>query len=99
VDGGWWITPLTGRATVLPPLAYLWGNADEIAGYGVAAAQLAAISPTSPPAYCDQLLALMTEAAAALYYTHAVSPRYCPQLTLIYEGPTGVQIFQRQDRS
>lgn len=95
VDGGWWITPLTGRATVLPPLAYLWGEADEVAGYSAAAAQLATIATTPPPVYCDQLLALMAEAAAALYYTHTVSPRTCPQLTLVYEGATGVQIFRR----
>jgi hypothetical protein len=95
VDGGWWITPLTGRATVLPPLAYLWGTADEITKHRATAAQLATIAITPPPVYCDQLLALMAEAAADFYYTHAVSPRTCPQLTLVYEGATGVQIFQR----
>ncbi|MCE7981521.1 MAG: hypothetical protein DYG89_10035 [Caldilinea sp. CFX5] len=94
VDGGWWITPLTGRATVLPPLAYLWGEADEIAGYRAAATKLSAIATMPLPLYCDQLMALMAEQAATLYYTHSLSPRYCPQLMLVYEEPTGVQIFQ-----
>jgi len=96
VDGGWWITPLTGRSTVLPPLAYLWGEADAIAGYRVAAATLSAISTSPTPAYCDQLLTLMAEGAADLYYTHSVFPHNCPQLALVYAGPSGVQIFQRQ---
>ncbi len=26
VDGGWWLLPITGRQTVLPPVVYTWGN-------------------------------------------------------------------------
>ena len=29
-DGGWWISPLTGRRTVLPPAMYLCGESAEI---------------------------------------------------------------------
>lgn len=96
VDGGWWITPLTGRPTVLPPLAYLWGEADDIATYTTAAAKMTALSALAPPTYCTQLLTLMAEAAADRYYTYSHQPRYCPQLILAYDGPTGVQIYQRQ---
>lgn len=28
VDGGAWITPLTGRATLVPPITYGWGSID-----------------------------------------------------------------------
>ena len=31
VDGGWWILPLTGRQTLLPPVIYTWGTPDYIA--------------------------------------------------------------------
>jgi hypothetical protein len=30
VDGGWWITPITGRETVLPPALYSAGAADYV---------------------------------------------------------------------
>ena len=30
VDGGWWITPLTGRRTSLPPVLYLDGSPDYV---------------------------------------------------------------------
>ena len=37
VDGGTWITPITGRGTVVPPITYGWGSAElvsEIAALG-----------------------------------------------------------------
>lgn len=30
VDGGYWITPTTGRHTLVPPAAYGWGSGDDI---------------------------------------------------------------------
>lgn len=96
VDGGWWITPLTGRATVLPPLAYLWGGVEEIAGYSAAAAKLAALSALPSPMYCNQLLTLLDETEADFYYTHSPRPYDCPQLPLIYQDATGVRVYQRQ---
>ena len=30
VDGGWWIMPLTGRATLLPPVLYVMGARDYV---------------------------------------------------------------------
>jgi len=95
VDGGWWITPLTGRPTVLPPLAYAWSEANLITSYTTPAAKLATLY-TSPPAdYCAQLLTLMYEVAADYYYTHSAQPQSCPWLSVAYHSPAGVRIYQR----
>jgi hypothetical protein len=42
-DGGWWIMPLTGRETLLPPALYVMGNRDYVEGinnYAETASQL-----------------------------------------------------------
>jgi len=43
VDGGTWITPLTGRGTLVPPITYGWGSIElvaEIAGWAEQASKL-----------------------------------------------------------
>lgn len=43
VDGGWWILPLTGRTTLLPPVAYDWGSreySEEINAFAKRASEL-----------------------------------------------------------
>ena len=48
VDGGWWIMPLTGRETLLPPALYVMGERDYVEGinkYAETASQLQDCSP------------------------------------------------------
>jgi hypothetical protein len=47
-DGGWWITPLSGRETILPPALYPLGEpgfVDEVNKRAAAASQVKACSP------------------------------------------------------
>lgn len=94
VDGGWWITSLTGRPTVLPPLAYAWSAPTVIANYTAPTAQLAALANTAAPLYCNELPRLMRAVAATYYYTDAVQPKQCATLRLVYQNPTGVSLYQ-----
>jgi hypothetical protein len=48
VDGGWWITPLTGRSTLIPPALYAFGPAEyaqKVDALGRAAAGLQGCTP------------------------------------------------------
>jgi hypothetical protein len=47
VDGGWWILPLTGRQTLLPPVIYTWGTPDYIAQVNDWASQASQITSCS----------------------------------------------------
>lgn len=94
-DGGWWITPLTGRRTVLPPIAYAWSEANIMINYTARAAALATLSNRPTPTYCPQLLTLMQEAAADYDYTRSPQPQRCPWLRLVYRGQEEIQLYQR----
>jgi hypothetical protein len=48
VDGGWWILPLTGRQTLLPPVAYAWGPVDWVHQVNAWAQQASQITGCSP---------------------------------------------------
>jgi hypothetical protein len=92
-DGGWWIMPLTGRRTVLPPVAYGWGPpelADLIRYQGARTYALARIGGQRD--YCAALDNLMTETGAGYYYTRSQRPGQCPILRVAYHAG-GVQIF------
>lgn len=97
VDGGWWITPLTGRPTVLPPLAYAWSKAAILTNYTTPAATLATLYTSPPASYCARLLTLMHEVAADYYYTHMIQPQSCPLLRVVYHSQAGIQLYQRLD--
>ncbi|GAF79292.1 unnamed protein product, partial [marine sediment metagenome] len=48
VDGGWWITPLTGRKTLLPPVLYVMGERDyvtQVNAYAENTSQLQGCTP------------------------------------------------------
>lgn len=47
VDGGWWIMPLTGRKTFLPPALYLFGDRNDIRTTNARAAQAAQFTECS----------------------------------------------------
>jgi hypothetical protein len=94
VDGGWWITPFTGRRTVLPPAAYGWGNPEVVQKVRATAAQVYGLTWTEGVAYCDELALLMTETKATHYYTRSKRSDQCPSLQLVYQGSGGIGIYK-----
>jgi hypothetical protein len=98
VDGGWWIMPLTGRQTVLPPVVYGWGKLDVIEPINALARRTHALAQTSEGAeYCQELLRLMQEANATHYYTRSQRPEACPEVQPVYRGQDGPTIYQRSE--
>jgi hypothetical protein len=95
VDGGWWITPLTGRHTLLPPVLYIMGERDyleQVLTYAQKASLLTGCSP--------ELWNLIEDARLTHVYLNSTSGplfpdalRECPQLNLIYEID-GVSIYE-----
>jgi hypothetical protein len=96
VDGGWWITPLTGRRTTLPPLAYGWGGAEVLQPLQQQAVQMKILASHQGAAYCQQLAAILQQRAATYYYTHSAAPTQCPAAQLVYKGPESLGIYQFQ---
>ena len=92
-DGGWWITPYTGRQTVLPPAAYGWGQPETVQHIRATAARIYALSWVEQTTYCDELIALMLESAATHYYTRSRLLGRCPTLQPVYQGRGDVTIF------
>lgn len=96
VDGGWWITPLTGRRTVLPPIAYAWSQPNVIARYTAPAEQLTELYRKSPPDYCTGLLAFMDQLSADYYYTRSPQPQLCPTLHMVFRESHHVSLYARR---
>lgn len=94
VDGGWWITPLTGRATVLPPAAYGWGDPAMVHQINARAGQVYALREIRKPAYCWELARLMRETGARFYYTRSGRPDWCPTVEPVYRGRAGIAIYE-----
>ena len=95
VDGGWWITPLTGRKTLLPPALYLQGSVDYATGINDLAAQASQFEACTPGFW-----ALMQAAEITHIYLspgeEGLRPEGlvdCPGLTLRYVQE-GVNIYQ-----
>jgi Family of unknown function (DUF6541) len=95
VDGGWWITPLTGRSTFLPPALYPLGPqkyVDQINQFAGSVSQLTG---------CTAELRKIIEAARVNYvYIHdgkgnltSESLKNCPGLIELY-NQQGVHIYQ-----
>lgn len=95
VDGGWWITPLTGRRTVPPPIAYGWSPVSVIERTNARAQRLHALTHGPPADYCRQLLTLMQDVQANYYYTRLFQPQNCPELALIYVGSENIALYKR----
>jgi hypothetical protein len=96
VDGGWWLTPLTGRRTVLPPLPYGWGEPELGALVRVQAARASELAHTEPLLYCDALEMLMMETGARYYYTRSPRPLGCSTVATEYEQ-AGLRIYSLRD--
>jgi hypothetical protein len=100
VDGGWWITPLTGRDTLLPPVIYVMGEIDyveKVLEQGRKGSQLEGCTL--------EMWELIEDAGLThIYLNRTVGPLYpdsladCPGLTILYEKD-GVFIYEigRQD--
>lgn len=93
-DGGWWITPLTGRRTLLPPIAYAWSEPSVRQQYTDTAAQLAALYTQPPETFCPALASYLQSNNATHYYTRSPHPQQCAQLTPVFQGPGGVWVYQ-----
>jgi hypothetical protein len=92
-DGGWWIMPLTGRRSVLPPVAYGWGEPEQSELVRGAAARTRALRELPIPERCAELERLLTETGARYYYTHTSEPDVCGEVETVYRGAGGVRIF------
>ncbi len=85
-DGGWWITPLTGRRTVLPPLAYSFGPPEETAEIRRVARWTSRLATLPRQEYCRELAGLMDETRASYYFTHSEEPARCPGLAAVFRS-------------
>ena len=95
VDGGWWVLPLTGRQTLVPPAMYILGErsyALQINNWGERAAQLQGCT--------TEMWALFEEAELDYVYVkdgvgslQAFQLDACPGLEKIYSGE-GVTIYR-----
>lgn len=95
VDGGWWITPLTGRATLLPPAIHITGDiqaVEKVLANARKASQLDGCTAEFWELFEDANL-------THLYLNRKVGPLFpesianCPELEIIYEKE-GISIYE-----
>jgi len=94
VDGGYWIMPLTGRRTVLPPSVYAMGGPELVRQIRVMAERIYALAQIEEPGYCRILALLMQETGATHYYTRSRRPEWCPTVQPVYQGQGGIAIYE-----
>ncbi|MFU8770888.1 MAG: DUF6541 family protein [Anaerolineales bacterium] len=100
VDGGWWITPLIGRDTLLPPVIYIMGERDYVEGI-LAYAQKASLLDR-----CGQDFRRLLEDAnlTHVYLNKAsgsltpLSLEDCAEVALIYER-NGIYLYEVVDHT
>lgn len=95
VDGGWWILPLTGRRTLLPPALYVQGERSWVLSLNEQAGDAAQLTGCSP-----EFWQLVEEAGITHIYLGTVpgsvtpeSLADCSDLVLVYDR-LGVQIYR-----
>jgi hypothetical protein len=91
-DGGWWISPLTGRRTVPPPVAYGWGAPELAALVRGHAERLAQLVALAGPERCAALERLFDETGADFYYTRRSAAAGCANLQALYREE-GIAIY------
>jgi hypothetical protein len=95
VDGGWWISPLTGRDTLLPPVMYPSGEKEYVARVNAQAKQASQLQGCSPEFWELLRAASLTH----IYLGKTNGPLRpeglagCPNLRLVY-AQDGVSIYQ-----
>lgn len=95
VDGGWWITPITGRQTLLPPVLYSAGDPDYVEQVNALAERAAGLQDCG-----QEFWDLVREAGLTHLYLRqgrgSLSPSSlpaCPGLEPIY-AQEGVFLFE-----
>ncbi|MCL4562484.1 MAG: hypothetical protein M1281_17965, partial [Chloroflexi bacterium] len=95
VDGGWWLLPLAGRWTVVPPVVYTWGTPEYIDQVNAWATQASQVTGCSA-----EFWDLVKSAGISYVYLHlgkgALQPQgleQCPGLQAVYQSG-GVWIYQ-----
>jgi hypothetical protein len=95
VDGGWWISPLTGRETLLPSGLYPMGEEDYVHGVNAVAARASQIKGCTP----DFWELIQEEELSYIYINDlrgSVRSNHftnCPNAELIYENDN-IYIFR-----
>jgi hypothetical protein len=95
IDGGWWIQPVTGRETIVPPLLYIQGDVDWVWDVIEQGGKAAALQGCTPE-FWD-----LTDELGLDYVYLGLSPgavtleqlQLCPGVELIYTSG-GVHVFQ-----
>lgn len=94
-DGGWWLLPLAGRATTMPPVLYVYGPPDYVARVNAVADAVIGYAPGREQAILDLIAA---EGVTHIYLTEGVGPLTAaifagrPGFTQVY-AQDGVTIF------
>ncbi len=95
VDGGWWITPLTGRWALLPAVIYTSGNRDYVLHINTLAEKTSKIQSCTPDFW-----ELIREEDLTYIYVKKNSGSLqpaglegCPNLELVYEQD-GIYIYR-----
>jgi hypothetical protein len=95
VDGGWWLMPLTGRKTFLPPALYLFGEREEIRAMNALAERAAQFTECS-----EEFRAFLAENQLTYIYLsasqgslHAEALEGCAGLVQVY-AQEGVTIYE-----
>ncbi|HEY5573562.1 MAG TPA: DUF6541 family protein [Anaerolineales bacterium] len=96
VDGGWWVHPLTGRQTLLPPVMYILGEPEYLQQINKFAEQASKLEKGCSSEFQDLLQ------AAGLTHVYLVQEhgllqpvqlQGCPYLSQVYQHQ-GVSIYQ-----
>ena len=90
MDGGWWLTPLTGRATLLPPALYTLGEPDYVARINFQAEKASRLETCTP-----EFWELVDSAGLTHVYLHAGRSRLAPTELGVCSGLE--KIYQNED--
>ncbi len=95
VDGGWWILPLTGRQTLLPPVVYNWGDREYTEHINSLAQQAAHLTGCTSDFWelveRAQLTHIYLTAGRGALQPQALAA--CPGVQLVYQA-NGISIYR-----
>jgi hypothetical protein len=100
VDGGYWITPLTGRWSALPPALYNMDTPENVSAIQQRATTIASLTTCD-----DKFWQIVTDNQITHVYTkqgigslQAQALKNCPNLLLVYQKQT-ISIYEVLDNS